>query len=51
MSEQAEESDAQGLIELIDRLERLLNESELSEIEIEAGETALVLRKPGALCA
>jgi acetyl-CoA carboxylase biotin carboxyl carrier protein len=39
------------LIGLIDRLERLLNESELSEIEIEAGETALVLRKPAAIAA
>jgi acetyl-CoA carboxylase biotin carboxyl carrier protein len=38
-----------GLIDLIDRLEALLNASELSEIEIEAGETALVLRKPSAL--
>jgi acetyl-CoA carboxylase biotin carboxyl carrier protein len=41
-------SDATGLIELIDRLEKLLNESELSELEVEAGQTALVLRKPGA---
>ena len=38
-----------GLVELIDQLERLLNESELSEIEVEAGGTALVLRKPIAL--
>jgi acetyl-CoA carboxylase biotin carboxyl carrier protein len=37
------------LIELIDRLEKLLNESELSELEIEAGQTGLLLRKPGAL--
>jgi acetyl-CoA carboxylase biotin carboxyl carrier protein len=36
------------LIELIDRLEKLLNESELSELEIEAGQTGLLLRKPGA---
>ena len=42
-------SDAGGLLELIDRLEQLLNESELSELEIEAGQTALVLRKPVAL--
>jgi acetyl-CoA carboxylase biotin carboxyl carrier protein len=48
VSEQAEESDAQGLVDLIDRLERLLNESELSEIEVEAGSTAVVLRKPTA---
>jgi acetyl-CoA carboxylase biotin carboxyl carrier protein len=43
------ESDAAGLIELIDRLEKLLNDSELSELEIEAGQTALVLRKPVAV--
>ena len=30
-----------SLIDLIDRLETLLNESELSELEVEAGETAL----------
>jgi acetyl-CoA carboxylase biotin carboxyl carrier protein len=41
--------DDAGLIELIDRLEALLNASELSELEIEAGDTTLVLRKPGAL--
>ena len=41
--------DAAGLIGLIDRLEELLKSSELSEIEIEVGETALVLRKPVAL--
>jgi acetyl-CoA carboxylase biotin carboxyl carrier protein len=37
-----------GLVGLIDRLEKLLNASELTEMEIEVGETALVLRKPGA---
>jgi acetyl-CoA carboxylase biotin carboxyl carrier protein len=37
------------LVELIDRLETLLNESELSELEVEAGGTGLVLRKPSAL--
>jgi len=42
------ESDTQGLIELVDKLEELLNASELSEIEVEAGGTALVLRKPNA---
>jgi acetyl-CoA carboxylase biotin carboxyl carrier protein len=40
------EPDTEGLVALIDRLEVLLNASELSEIEIEAGETALVVRKP-----
>ena len=42
-------ADTAGLIGLIDRLETLLNASELSELEIEVGETALVLRKPAAL--
>jgi acetyl-CoA carboxylase biotin carboxyl carrier protein len=42
-------ADVAGLIGLIDRLEKLLNASELTELEIEVGETALVLRKPGAL--
>ncbi len=41
-------SAAPDLLALIDRLEALLNASELSEIEVEVGETALVLRKPGA---
>ncbi|MEP7359960.1 MAG: biotin/lipoyl-containing protein [Chloroflexota bacterium] len=38
--------DMSGLIGLIDKLEGILNASEMSEIEIEVGETALVLRKP-----
>ena len=42
-------ADPPELLELIDRLEKLLNESELSELEIEAGQTGLVLRKPSAL--
>jgi acetyl-CoA carboxylase biotin carboxyl carrier protein len=41
--------DTKGLVSLIDRLETILNASELSEIEIEAGDTALVLRKPSAI--
>jgi acetyl-CoA carboxylase biotin carboxyl carrier protein len=45
------ESDAPELVELIDQLEKLLNESELTEIEVEAGQTALVLRKPSAFSA
>ena len=44
-------SDVAGLVGLIDRLEKLLNASELTEMEIEVGETALVLRKPGAFAA
>ena len=49
MTRPAAEPDAPSLLELIDRLEKLLNESELSELEIEAGQTALVLRKPVAV--
>jgi acetyl-CoA carboxylase biotin carboxyl carrier protein len=41
--------DAPELVDLIDRLERLLNDSGLSEIEVEAGATGLVLRKPNAI--
>ena len=41
-------SDVSGLIGLIDKLEKILNASELTEIEIEVGETSLVLRKPDA---
>jgi acetyl-CoA carboxylase biotin carboxyl carrier protein len=41
-------ADIAGIVGLIDRLEKLLNASELTEMEIEVGETALVLRKPGA---
>ena len=49
MSADGRNQESAGLIELIDRLEKLLNEAELSELEIEAGQTALVLRKPGAI--
>ena len=42
-------ADVDGLVTLIDRLEQLLNASELTEMEIESGETTLVLRKPTAL--
>ncbi len=36
------------LLSLIDRLESLLDDSELSELEVEAGGTTLVLRRPSA---
>lgn len=49
MSRPTPEGEAPELIELIDRLEKLLNESELSELEVEAGQTGLLLRKPSAL--
>lgn len=42
-------ADTSGLLELVDRLERLLEKSGLSEIEVEAAGTALVLRSPAAL--
>lgn len=51
MNRDVPKGDAAGLLALIDRLESLLNESELSELEIEAGATALVLRKPVAIAA
>jgi acetyl-CoA carboxylase biotin carboxyl carrier protein len=41
--------DATNLLALIDRLEGLLQSSQLSEIEVEAGGTALVLRMPSAI--
>ena len=41
--------DSQGLVDLIDRLEKLLNDSELVELEVEAGQTGLLLRKPAAI--
>ncbi len=37
------------LLALVDRLEELLVRSELSELEVESGGTALVLRMPGAI--
>jgi acetyl-CoA carboxylase biotin carboxyl carrier protein len=42
-------TEARELVELIDRLEGLLERSELTEIEVEAGGTALVLRTPAAI--
>lgn len=44
----SEHERAPELLALIDRLEELLNASELSELELEVGDTALVLRKPVA---
>jgi len=38
--------EAAELIALLDRLETVLAESELSELEVEVGETSLLLRKP-----
>jgi acetyl-CoA carboxylase biotin carboxyl carrier protein len=39
-------TDVSGLIAIIDRLEELLERSALSELEVEAGGTTLLLRKP-----
>ena len=49
MSRGTPHHDAPELVDLIDRLEKLLNDSELSELEIEAGQTGFVLRKPSAV--
>jgi acetyl-CoA carboxylase biotin carboxyl carrier protein len=38
-----------SLLRLVDRLAALLDRSDLTELEVEAGETALVLRKPSAI--
>ena len=40
-----------SLLGLIDRLGNLLERSDLTELEVEVGGTALVLRKPGAIAA
>ena len=47
----ASDGEAAELVALIDRLEAVLAASNLSELEVEVGETALVLRKPVALSA
>jgi acetyl-CoA carboxylase biotin carboxyl carrier protein len=49
MSDDAPKVDTAELLALIDRLEALLATSQLSEIEVEAGGTALVLRTPAAI--
>ena len=46
----ADDGDA-SLLALIDRLSALLERSDLTELEVEAGGTGLVLRKPAALAA
>ena len=40
-----------SLLALLDRLTGLLERSDLSELEVEAGATGLVLRKPSAIAA
>ena len=37
-----------SLLELVDRLTAMLEQSDLVELEVEAGETGLILRKPAA---
>jgi acetyl-CoA carboxylase biotin carboxyl carrier protein len=51
MSADNSDADTHGLVELINHLEQLLNDSELSELEVEAGTTGIVLRKPNAFAA
>ncbi|HVM31235.1 MAG TPA: biotin/lipoyl-containing protein [Candidatus Limnocylindrales bacterium] len=41
--------EAAELLELIDRLEALLDRTDLTEIEVEAGGTGLILRTPAAI--
>ena len=47
----AEPADVTELIALIDRLEPMIGHAGLSEIEIEAGDTTLILRAPTAFAA
>ncbi|HEY7524259.1 MAG TPA: biotin/lipoyl-containing protein [Candidatus Limnocylindrales bacterium] len=42
-------SEAADLLALIDRLSGLLDRTDLTELEVEAGSTGLVLRKPAAI--
>jgi acetyl-CoA carboxylase biotin carboxyl carrier protein len=49
MGEERAPTDTKELLALIDRLEVLLQASQLSEIEVEAGGIALVLRTPAAV--
>ena len=42
-------AEAASLLSLIDKLSSLLERSELVELEVEAGETGIVLRKPAAM--
>ena len=48
-SDPAPGKDTRELLALIDELEGLLAGSELDEIEVQAGSTGLLLRKPGAV--
>lgn len=45
----ATREDISQLVGLVDRLERLLERSALSEIEVEAGGTSVILRTPAAI--
>jgi acetyl-CoA carboxylase biotin carboxyl carrier protein len=47
--QQADAAGDASLLRLVDRLASLLERSDLSELEVEAGDTGLVLRKPAAL--
>lgn len=45
----SQREDAAALVALVDRLEHLLERSSLAELELEAGDTTLILRTPGAI--
>lgn len=47
----AEDPGDQALLGLIDRLAAMLDRSDLDELEVEAGGTGLILRKPAAVAA
>jgi acetyl/propionyl-CoA carboxylase alpha subunit len=49
VTEERVSTEARELLELIDRLEALLERSELTEIEVESGGTAFILRTPAAI--
>ena len=49
MAKQEARTADESLLALIDRLSALLDRSDLSELEVQVGETGLVLRKPVAL--
>jgi hypothetical protein len=47
----ASREEISGLVSLVDRLERLLERSALSEIEVEADGISVILRSPAAIAA
>mgnify|MGYP001828429344 CR=1 FL=1 len=47
----ASREEVAGLVALVDRLERLLERSGLAELEVQEGETTVILRTPAAIVA